>query len=268
MYGYGYRYAGSGSGKVAGLDPVVQTFADNNGITSTKEINALNALYLFSNGFISNHGSGGVYCCYGVSPTSYAASLEVIIAGAGNSTVGVGGTAPTHSNDGLEFNGVNNYIDLGPIQNNKPQNEILVAYSRTNTISSNGVSCGVNHGGTVQCSFRGTPNTSGYINGNQYTTGQNFGIPGNYIGYNDGVNYAIWKDGIKQTPDVPKAISTALTGSNNFFFGARNQLGSPSNYVDERLGLFLMFWDGGNLFSDAQVKEIDQAMFNYNANVV
>lgn len=251
-----------------GIHPAVQAFAATHSIVSSNEIAALNEVYNELYGVVADNGAGDVYFLNGKSPTSYAASLAALVPGAGLTTAGVGGTAPTHSNDGLLFNGTSNYLNYGPIQNNKPQNELLLAFSRTNTIATNGVSMGVNHSGTLQFAPRSSANTSGFITGNQYTSSQNFAGPGNWIGYNDGTNYAIWKDGVKQVPDAPLAISTSLTGTNDFYMGARNQLGSASNFVEERAALVILLWDGGTLFSQTLINRIDLAMFNYNANVV
>lgn len=272
MGGYA-RTSGSGysNGYVSGgsivIDPAVQAFADNKSITNQQEINALNALYVGLNDVITNHGSGSILYLNGFSPTSLAAAREAIIYGAGNQTATVGGTAPTHSSNGIQFNGTNNYWNVGGIQNNKAWDELLLGFSRTNTITVTGVSMGVNHSGACQIFPRTSGSNSGYSLSANYTA-FSFGGSGNYIGYNNGTTMGIWVNGVFQTPTSTVAPITTLSGTNDFYLGARNNSGVASNFVDERIGAVALLWDGGTLFNQTEIETVDELLFNYNANVV
>lgn len=269
MYGYGFGYnVGS---KVSGgvpIDPAVQTFADNNGISNQQEINALNALYVGMNNVITNHGTGTINYLNGMSPTSLAAAKEAIIYGAGNQTAKAhGGHKPSHSSNGIQYNGLTNYWDIGGIQNNKAWNELLLGFSRTNTITVAGVSMGVNHLGAIQIFPRFSGSNSGYALAANYTA-FSMGGPGNYIGYNNGTTMGIWVNGTFQTPTSTIAPITTLSGTNDFYLGARNNNGTDASHVDERIAAVVLLWDGGTPFTQTEIETIDTLLWNYNQNVV
>lgn len=249
------------------INPVVQAFADANSIISTKEINALNNLYNGVNNIITAHGVGAVNYLNGISPTSEAVARKAIIYGTGNQTATLIGTAPTHSSDGVLFDGTTQGYNLGAYTNNKPMNEVLQCFSRSNTITISGVAIGFNNGAVKSQLFpRLNTGTSGFNEANY--TAFSFDSPAIYIGYSTATTVAIWKDGIYQTPTSVSAPVTTLTGANNVYLGCRNLAAVAANFTNEQIAAVVSLWDGGVKFTDTEIANLSNIINAYNNNVV
>jgi len=268
MFGFGYKVYNSKRGTSGvSLNPVVQSFVDDNGISNTTEINALNRMYVNLTTLVNSHG-GSVLYLNGVSPTSYAASKKAIIYGTGNQTaIEISGT-PTHSTDGIFFDSTSKAWNVGTIIPNLYQDEIMLITQRYSNTSVNGVASGYNYAlaDQIQLSLNGLSGSSGFNQPNNYT-GFAFNLAGQYISYNNGTTYGIWKSGIFQTPTSTYAPVHTLEGTRDFYISGRNQSGSLLNGIGERLSTYCAIHDGGTLFNSTQIQEISDIINAYNLAV-
>ena len=256
--GYADGYVGSSEA----INSVVEAFVASNSITNTTEISALNTLYVGVASVIDTHGSGSILYLNGISPTSIAAAREAIVYGAGNQTAVDIGIAPTHSANGIKFNGTTQAWNIGGYQNNHPRREILQCFGRNNSITVNGVQLGEFTSGTnYLLKLQNTAGTSGYTS-NGYPS-YDFQMKGVFIGYRDAGNALIFKDGILQTNTLGAPDAT-VSGTGDFYLCARNKSGVADKFTDDEIGCVLSLWDGGTMFTTSQIQEVNDLVYNYN----
>lgn len=273
---YNYRISainaiGTGSASTASygytLDTDVSTFITAKSIVNTQEINALNEGIIQLKGLNSlskNYYAQASYINL-ISPTSLNAAKGAIKFPTTQNATDIG-TAATHSSDGVLFNGTTQGWNLQNAFNTIPQANLLILFSRSNTITVNGVSIGGNDVSvTNSAQFYPRPvSTSGYLTGTSHGT---LATPGVYVGSNDGTNMTIHKDGVLITPSAPVARLTGTPTNKNAFFGCRNNNATANAFVDERVTSIIYINMGATPYTTLEISVLSQIIQTYNTNV-
>ena len=240
----------------SGINPLVESWGVDAGVTDQNELNELSSLYDIFNNKTSEHGGRMLYF-NGMSPTSPAACRKSLVHSSGTFDAVEHGT-PLYSSDGVKFN-TSSYWDIGSPLDGTPRNQIFIIHARPNAITLNGANGSQSE---PVWAVRNVINYNGVSNSS--TNLYNAGI---FTFYNNGSGYNAWIDGVKTAPNTPNPIDTGMSNEILFLNAQRSSTGVALNLADESYSTLIILDDGGNLFSDSDIVEMNDAVFNYNNNL-
>ena len=262
------KISGFGAAPAPSYDPDAVAYFTAASITDVTEKDAVNQLVLDLKGTGSTTNNSDVWtdmlAFYPISPTSLAAAAYNLI----DPTLYEidWKNSPTHSTEGIEFDGTAQYGDTGL----KPS---TVMTSQDTSIGWKGVpdtgATMSSMGSIVTTSQRlQLLRTASAVTGRSYRTGTTYQVSAsgtrNYSHYTMSQRGAsdveLYEDGV--------SVDTGLGGGTlpniNIFFGAQNNAGSPTNYWDGEM----TFGFAGNGLITNQVVDMYDAVVKYNRTVL